>query len=81
MRNDVTTYMRYYNLKRLHTANGDLSPVKYEQISLKKVSWISYAEHFAFLVFLFQNNWETWRKKNTTTFDYSAIYFFYFYCI
>ncbi|WP_193343340.1 IS3 family transposase [Pseudoalteromonas luteoviolacea] len=25
MRNDVMAYMRYYNLERLHTANGDLS--------------------------------------------------------
>ena len=31
MRNDVTAYMRYYNLERLHTANSDLSPVEYEQ--------------------------------------------------
>ena len=41
MRNDVTAYMRYYNLKRLHTANGDMSPVEYEleQLnSLRKVS-------------------------------------------
>lgn len=38
MRNDVTAYIRYYNLERLHTANGDLSPVEYEQSSLKKVS-------------------------------------------
>ena len=38
MRNDVAAYMRYYNLERLHTANGDLSPVKYEQNSLRKVS-------------------------------------------
>ncbi|WP_096040824.1 IS3 family transposase [Pseudoalteromonas issachenkonii] len=38
MRNDVAAYMRYYNLERLHTAHGDLSPVKYEQSSLKKVS-------------------------------------------
>lgn len=34
MRNDV----RYCNLERLHTANGDLSPVEYEQSSLRKVS-------------------------------------------
>ncbi|WP_261593438.1 IS3 family transposase [Pseudoalteromonas holothuriae] len=27
MRNDVTAYMRYYNLERLHITNGDLSPV------------------------------------------------------
>ncbi|WP_155732590.1 IS3 family transposase [Pseudoalteromonas luteoviolacea] len=38
MRNDVTAYIRYYNLERLHTANGDLSPVEYEQNSLRKVS-------------------------------------------
>ena len=38
MKNDVTAYMRYYNLERLHTANGDLSPMEYEQNSLRKVS-------------------------------------------
>jgi len=38
MRNDVMAYMGYYNLERLHTANGDLSPVEYEQNSLRKVS-------------------------------------------
>jgi len=38
MKNDVTAYMRYYNLERLHTANGDLSPVEYEKNSLRKVS-------------------------------------------
>jgi len=38
MRNDVTAYMRYYSLERLHTVNGDLSPVEYEQNSLRKVS-------------------------------------------
>lgn len=37
MRKDVAEYMRYYNLERLHTANGDLSPVAYEN-SLRKVS-------------------------------------------
>jgi len=37
MRNDVTVYMRYYNLERLHTANDDLSLVEYEQSSLRKV--------------------------------------------
>jgi len=35
MRNDVAAYMRYYNLVRLHSANGDQSPINYEQ-SLKK---------------------------------------------
>jgi len=40
MRNDVAAYMRYYNLVRLHSANGDQSPINYEQ-SLKKVSGLS----------------------------------------
>ena len=38
MKNDVAAYMRYYNLERLHTANGGQSPVEYEQNSLRKVS-------------------------------------------
>ena len=37
MKKDVAAYMRYYNLERLHTANGDQSPINYEK-SLKKVS-------------------------------------------
>ena len=37
MKQDVAAYMRYYNLERLHTANGDQSPINYEN-SLKKVS-------------------------------------------
>jgi len=37
MKNDVAAYMRYYNLERLHTANGDQSPINYEY-SLRKVS-------------------------------------------
>lgn len=40
MRNDVAAYMRYYNLVRLHSANGDQSPINYEK-SLKKVSDLS----------------------------------------
>jgi len=38
MKQDVAAYMRYYNLDRLHTANGDLSPINYEKNSLKLVS-------------------------------------------
>ncbi|TMP42274.1 IS3 family transposase [Pseudoalteromonas citrea] len=38
MRDDVAAYMSYYNLERLHTANGDLSPIEYEQSSLREVS-------------------------------------------
>lgn len=30
LRQDVTEYMRYYNTERLHSSNGDLSPVQYE---------------------------------------------------
>ena len=37
MRQDVMEYMKYYNFERLHSANGDLSPVMYEN-SLRKVS-------------------------------------------
>lgn len=37
MKKDVAAYMRYYNLERLHTANGDQSPINYEN-SLTKVS-------------------------------------------
>lgn len=37
MKKDVSAYMRYYNLERLHSANNDMSPVNYEN-SLKKVS-------------------------------------------
>lgn len=40
MKADVATYMRYYNLERLHTANGDMSPVDYEN-TLRKVSGFS----------------------------------------
>ena len=37
MKIDVAAYMRYYNGERLHTANGDQSPINYES-SLNKVS-------------------------------------------
>lgn len=37
MKQDVANYMKYYNQDRLHTANGNMSPIKYE-ISQKKVS-------------------------------------------
>lgn len=37
MKKDVAAYMKYYNLERLHSSNGDLSPINYEN-SLKKVS-------------------------------------------
>ena len=32
---DVAAYMRYYNVKRLHTANGSMSPLEYENYQLK----------------------------------------------
>lgn len=40
MTNDVAEYMRYYNLERLHTANGDRTPVAYEN-EFRKVSGLS----------------------------------------
>ncbi len=38
MTQDVQAYICYYNHQRLHTANGDLSPVAFEQMTLKQVS-------------------------------------------
>ena len=35
MKKDVAEYMRYYNIDRLHWANDDLSPVKFELSELK----------------------------------------------
>ena len=37
MKQDVTAYIKYYNLERLHSANGNMTPAEYEN-SLKKVS-------------------------------------------
>jgi putative transposase len=45
MKLDVAHYIRYYNNDRSHTANGDLSPVKYE-VSQLKVSDIGWPEQF-----------------------------------
>jgi putative transposase len=38
MTQDVQAYIRYYNHQRLHTANGDLAPATFEQMTLKNVS-------------------------------------------
>jgi len=35
MRQDVAAYMKYYNQDRLHTSNGDKSPVNYEKSQIK----------------------------------------------
>ncbi|EHC03895.1 integrase catalytic subunit [Shewanella baltica OS625] len=35
MKQDVTAYMKYYNLERLHSANDALSPVEFENSQLK----------------------------------------------
>ena len=37
MKNDVAAYMKYYNVDRLHAANGSMSPTNFEK-SQKKVS-------------------------------------------
>lgn len=37
MKTDVAAYIKYYNLNRLHTANGGVSPINFEA-SQKKVS-------------------------------------------
>lgn len=35
MANDVKKYMQYYNYDRLHTSNGNMSPVKFEMSQIK----------------------------------------------
>jgi putative transposase len=36
---DVTAYMRYYNLDRLHSAHDDLSPIEFENSIRKVFGW------------------------------------------
>jgi putative transposase len=43
MATDVAAYMRYYNVERLHTKNGDQSPVNNEDC-LQKVSDVGWQE-------------------------------------
>ncbi len=38
-KNDVATYMKYYNVDRLHSANADQSPVNYENSFSKVSGW------------------------------------------
>lgn len=40
MKADVAAYIKYYNSERLHTANGDLSPIRFENI-FRNVSGLS----------------------------------------
>jgi len=35
MKQDVAAYVKYYNLDRLHTSNGDMSPINYESSQIK----------------------------------------------
>jgi hypothetical protein len=37
MKQDVAAYIKYYNLERLNSSNGDQSPIEFEN-SFKKVS-------------------------------------------
>jgi putative transposase len=39
MKEDVAAYMRYYNVDRLHSANDDMSPMKFELSELNVSSW------------------------------------------
>jgi len=36
---DVAAYMRYYNVKSLHAANGNMNPIAYENYQLKVSTW------------------------------------------
>jgi putative transposase len=39
MTQDVAAYVKYYNLERLHSSNGDRSPIEYEnENSFRNVS-------------------------------------------
>lgn len=42
MKQDVIAYIKYYNLERFHSANGDLSPVAFEHPLLKtsSLAWV-----------------------------------------
>jgi putative transposase len=40
MKSDVTAYIRYYNLDRLHTANGGVSPINFENIQIKLYGFV-----------------------------------------
>lgn len=35
MKSDVAAYIKYYNLDRLHTANGGVSPINFESSQIK----------------------------------------------
>nr|HIL76225.1 IS3 family transposase [Rhodospirillales bacterium] len=35
MKQDVVNYIKYYNLDRLHSANGSLSPINFENSQIK----------------------------------------------
>ena len=35
MKQDVANYIKYYNLDRLHSANGSLSPINFESSQIK----------------------------------------------
>ena len=41
MKSDVAAYIKYYNLDRLHTANGGVSPINFEssQIKVSGFTW------------------------------------------
>jgi len=39
MKQDVAAYIKYYNLERLHSSNGDQSPIEFENPQLKVPSF------------------------------------------
>jgi hypothetical protein len=68
MKEDVSAYMRYYNLERLHSANNDISPVNCE-ISLRKESGWSCQEQTIIGVpcAMFHHYLKIIREMNTVT--------------
>jgi len=47
MKEDVEAYIRYYNQIRLHTLNGDCSPIEFEQSTIN-VSYAACPEQYLF---------------------------------
>jgi putative transposase len=39
MKQEVASYMKYYNLVRLHTANGNMSPTNFENSQINVSSF------------------------------------------
>jgi len=39
MKQDIAAYIKYYNLERLHSSNGDQSPIEFENSFMNVSGW------------------------------------------